>query len=311
MSKTYAAIYVPAEPVKKPLPDPVESQRNKNSLTQAFRRLSGNIRMRADEIWSNMSLTSATAFTQRYAVGAITNIVNGQPVTNKTMLDSLFNTYAPALNLTASQMGYNSLMELRTAVSGANINPSNFVQGFADGLAAVQSLSNKEDYSRYGEEIPIDVVTKLIYTYESRVASQKIEQDGFLSEYATGLDPVSVEVSGNIKNENAELWGINDINQKIVDIQHKKQKITFRVGKSIYENCTINSYKPTITNIYDIPFKMNVVFDYRLNSSSVANGSYRVMNPERLIGDFDRLPTICAKEVYGGIISGKNSDSYA
>ena len=61
-------------------------------------------------------------FAQRYATGALTKIINGEPITNKTMLDSLFNTYAPAFNATLEQTGYNSIMQMKDAAAHGTIN---------------------------------------------------------------------------------------------------------------------------------------------------------------------------------------------
>ena len=223
------------------------------------------------------------------------------------MLDSLFNTYAPALNAGLAQTGFNSLVEMRNAVQAGNgqINVANFVQGFSNGLSTVQNLADTNNYSKYGEEIPIDVVTSCAYTYTTDKAYQAIADLGSLPQYITGLDAVKIKISGHVKNENAELWGINDFNNKLVDSMMSKTLLYLRVGKSIYENCTIVSYKPTIENIYNISFDMEIEFEYNLNSSSeYIEGKTRVMNPQRLRGNFGNFYyNMASSEVYKGIIS--------
>ena len=84
-----------------------------------------------------------------------------------------------------------------------------------------------------------------------------------------------------------------------------KTLLYLRVGKSIYENCTIVSYKPTIENIYNISFDMEIEFEYNLNSSSeYIEGKTRVMNPQRLRGNFGNFYyNMASSEVYKGIIS--------
>ena len=251
----------------------------------------------------NIDLQSTTEFVQRYAVGAMSKIINGEPVTNKTMLDSLFNTYAPALNAGLAQTGFNSLVELRNAVQAGNgsINVANFVQGFSNGLSVVQAATEKVDYSKYGEEIPIDVIDEFTYTYKTDVAQRTVDQEGFLPLYIDNLDPVVVTMKAHVKNENAELWNMNDFGNKIVDVMQRKEKVTFRVGKSIYENCIICKYFPTITSIYDLYFEADINIDYRLNTQSEKGTGGRVMNPSRLLGDFNFR--VCSKEVYKGIIT--------
>ena len=308
MAKTYAAFYLPPEEKEVKLPDQKNVDRIKGSLLQSYNNIQNY--MSVDDIKTmarNIDLQSTTEFTQRYAVGALTKIINGEPVTNKTMLDSLFNTYAPALNAGLAQTGFNSLVEMRNAVQAGNgqINVANFVQGFSNGLSIVQNLADTNNYSKYGEEIPIDVVTSCAYTYTTDKAYQAIADLGSLPQYITGLDAVKIKISGHVKNENAELWGINDFNNKLVDSMMSKTLLYLRVGKSIYENCTIVSYKPTIENIYNISFDMEIEFEYNLNSSSeYIEGKTRVMNPQRLRGNFGNFYyNMASSEVYKGIIS--------
>ena len=308
MAKTYAAFYLPPEEKEVKLPDQKNVDRIKGSLLQSYNNIQNY--MSVDDIKTmarNIDLQSTTEFTQRYAVGALTKIINGEPVTNKTMLDSLFNTYAPALNAGLAQTGFNSLVEMRNAVQAGNgqINVANFVQGFSNGLSTVQNLADTNNYSKYGEEIPIDVVTSCAYTYTTDKAYQAIADLGSLPQYITGLDAVKIKISGHVKNENAELWGINDFNNKLVDSMMSKTLLYLRVGKSIYENCTIVSYKPTIENIYNISFDMEIEFEYNLNSSSeYIEGKTRVMNPQRLRGNFGNFYyNMASSEVYMGIIS--------
>ena len=308
MAKTYAAFYLPPEEKEVKQPNQKNVDRIKGSLLQSYNNIQNY--MSVDDIKTmarNIDLQSTTEFTQRYAVGALTKIINGEPVTNKTMLDSLFNTYAPALNAGLAQTGFNSLVEMRNAVQAGNgqINVANFVQGFSNGLSTVQNLADTNNYSKYGEEIPIDVVTSCAYTYTTDKAYQAIADLGSLPQYITGLDAVKIKISGHVKNENAELWGINDFNNKLVDSMMSKTLLYLRVGKNIYENCTIVSYKPTIENIYNISFDMEIEFEYNLNSSSeYIEGKTRVMNPQRLRGNFGNFYyNMASSEVYKGIIS--------
>ena len=305
MTKTYAAFYLPEETAPAKFPE----QKNVDRITASVRRAVSNAKMNLknidiSEMARNIDLQSTTEFTQRYAVGALTDIINGNAVTNKTMLDSLFNTYAPALNAGLAQTGFNSLVEMRNAVQAGNINVANFVQGFSNGLSAVQEMSIEKP-AKYGEEIPIDVVDKIEYTYSTDVAYKKIEEIGFLPRYISDLDPIVIKLYGHVKNENAELWSINDFSNKLVDTMLNKKQIYFRVGKSIYENCIISLYKPTITNIYDISIEMDIKFNHLLDiRSEKGENKTRIMNPARLIGDFyNPFYNVASSEVYKGIIT--------
>ena len=307
MAKTYAAFYLPPEEKEVKLPDQKNVDRIKGSLLQSYNNIQNY--MSVDDIKTmarNIDLQSTTEFTQRYAVGALTKIINGEPVTNKIMLDSLFNTYAPALNAGLAQTGFNSLVEMRNAAQAGNgqINVANFVQGFSDGLSIVQSVADKTDYrSKYGEEIPIDVISKFIYTYKTETAYQKIEDVEFLPQYINDLEPLNIKIFGHVKNENAELWNMNEFSNKLVDIMLKKEKLYFRVGKSIYENCIISLYQPTIKNIYDIKFEMDIKMQYQLNTYSQNDNPLIKMNPRKTQGDSGNFNyNIACKEVYKGIM---------
>ena len=309
MAKTYAAFYLPPEKREEAIPDPKETRYIKDTLKAAWKNFKGdvsgtikNYEEYFDEIADNMDIQCGTAFTQRYAAGALSKIINGEAVTNKTMLDSLFNTYAPALNAGLAQSGFNSLVEMRNAVQAGNgsINVPNFIQGFSNGLNTVKDATFREDISKYGEEIPIDVITKCVYEYKRTIAQQKIDEKIDLSQYVGNLDPVTITINANVKNENAELWNINDFSNKIMDLFMKEESIIFRAGKSIYENCIISSYIPTITSIYDISFEIKLKYDYSMNLKSQEADGYMIMNPNPTN---KKLANKYSEEVYGGIIT--------
>ena len=308
MAKTYAAFYLPPEEKEVKLPDQKNVDRTANSLSGTLKNLS-EIKSLVDvkEMARNIDLQSTTEFTQRYAVGALTKIINGEAVTNKTMLDSLFNTYAPALNAGLAQTGFNSLVEMKNAAQAGNgkINVANFVQGFSNGLSIVQSATESVDYSKYGEEIPIDVVNNIDYTYNNGAATQKIEEYDFSPEdYISDLEPTKLQIKANVKNENAELWSVNDFNNKLVDIMANKTPITVRIGKSIYENCIIITYSPKVTSIYYFEFTADLLFNHKLNVNSYNTKQGRIMNINRTRGNFGNFNyNIASSEVYKGIIS--------
>ena len=309
MTKKYAAFYLPPEEKEVKLPNQKNVDRIKSSVSRALQNAKQSVlNFDVNAMARNMDLQSSTEFVQRYATGALTKIINGEPVTNKTMLDSLFNTYAPALNAGLAQTGFNSIVEMKNAAQAGNgsINVANFVQGFSDGLSIVQSAADKTDYrSKYGEEIPIDVVENLNYTYKLQKAEQKTSlNENNVDKYLSNLDPIKVILSAHVKNENAELWSVNDFTTKIVDLMANKQDFTVRLGKSIYENCVITSFNPIITSIYDIKFDADIVLNFNSVSKSYKQGGNHIMKQKPIVGDFDRLNNNrIASEVYLGIIS--------
>ena len=116
MAKTYAAFYLPQEEPVVPVANEKEAQSLASTITGAWNK-AYNYVTNLDEndirnMARNMNIQGKAYFTQKYAAGALSKIINGEPVTNKTMLDSLFNTYAPALNAGLAQTGFNSLVEM-------------------------------------------------------------------------------------------------------------------------------------------------------------------------------------------------------
>ena len=310
MAKTYAAFYLPPEEEEEKIADPANSRHISDTLVAAWNNVKNNVsgsienyQYEFGKIADSMDIQSSSVFAQRYAAAALSKIINGLPVTNKTMLDSLFNTYAPALNAGLLQSGFNSLVEMRNAVEAGNglINVPNFIQGFSTGLDTVMQAGKKEP-SKYGEEIPIDVLTKCVYEYDRIIAQQKIDEKIDLSQYVGELDPVTITIEAHVKNENAELWNVNDFSNKIIDLFMKEEGIIFRAGKSIYENCIISSYQPTIISIYDIGFTMALSYNHKMNLRSQESNGYRVIKPNPYNKE---LKNLCATEKYLGIQTGK------
>ena len=208
-------------------------------------------------------------FVQRYATGALTKIINGQPITCKTMLDSLFNTYAPAINASLAKSGYNSVMAMKDAAAHGTINASSFLGAFNSGLIAVDETSKSNTlFEKYGEEIPIDVVEKCEYVYKVQTPQKNTEEENKTDCIST-LDAIEIILTGHIKNKNAELWEMNDFSYKLADAMAAQKEIVMRIGKTIYEGVVLFSYKPIIENINDIKFEVNVSYKYKSGQESV------------------------------------------
>ena len=302
MAKTYAAFYLPPEEPTKPKANEGLVSKFSNALTGAWKNVSqivsNNDYEMLKDIARNMNIQGGTEFSQRYAVGALTKIINGQAVTNKTMLDSLFNMYAPALNASLAQSEFNSIVEMRNAVQAGNINVSNFVQGLSSGLTAIQNTAEQTNYSKYGEEIPIDVVTKCIIDNSAIVAKQRTDLADRLNINVKPSENISITLNGNVKNENAELWYVNDFLQKITEVINKPEMIVLRIGKTIYENCIISEFRPTIESIYNISFETKIEYKYTENLYSQGDKIKIITPPQQ------ELKNKLAKEVYKGVIYG-------
>ena len=194
---------------------------------------------------------------------------------------------------------------MKNAVQAGNgkINVANFVQGFSNGLSIVQSVAEKSNYSKYGEEIPIDVVEEYSSEYNNIVPQQSIGEDDDKKNYISDIKYVKIILNAHVKNENAELWSVNDFSSKITDCIYNKTSVILRLGKSIFEHCYICAFKPIIKSIYDISFKSELFYDYQLNNqaNSNKNGTYTV-NPQSR-----ELKNLLSDEKFIGIIKGSET----
>ncbi len=271
--KAEAAIYLPIEDVKEQTPDYEFAEKaNSEISTTLFNAHIQKLYINTRDFCKNLSYYSKTELAQRYILGALTNIINGEPVTNRTMLDSLFNTYAPALNATLEQTGYNSITAMKDAAMAGNINAANFITGFANGLNAIEEekdllLKNP----KYGEEIPIDIVEKCKFGYNMPAVEHKVPLGKSAIDYIKDISPVEMEIDAHVKNEYAEVWAMNDFSNKIVDAMLKKEFVILRIGKTIYEDVIVFEYEPEITNIYDITFTLKLKYGYNLGRESRLN----------------------------------------
>ena len=279
--KSEAAFYLPIEKLENEKADYNQVAKTENSLLGAFAKSHiKKLNIDTFKFSKYLSLQGQTEFAQRYATGALTKIINGEPITNKTMLDSLFNTYAPAFNATLEQTGYNSIVQMKDAAAHGTINVSTFLSGFSNGLSAIQE---ERDFlyrsQKYGEEIPVDLVTKCDINYESVGAEHPHDIGKNFMDYIKDFGPVNIKVSAHVKNETAEAWNINDYSNKLTDAMVKKEPVVFRIGNTIYEDVVITKYHPVITNIYDISFDVTIQYNYLLaRESKFSKDGIRVVN---------------------------------
>ena len=91
---TYAAIYIKKDnKVANPV-DAVQSAGIRAELTRAFSNARTSLQnFDLGRMARNITLQSATEFIQKYAVGALTMIINQRPVTNQMMLDTCIESY--------------------------------------------------------------------------------------------------------------------------------------------------------------------------------------------------------------------------
>lgn len=300
MEKNTASIYLPKPETPAVQYNHVAAERTKGNLLSALKNAKTfKNYINVNVLSKNLTILSTSEFVQRYAVGAITKIINGEPVTNKTMLDSLFNTYAPALNCGLAQSGYNSLMEMKDAAMHGTINPANFLSELYEGLNAFTTKDNIFSYKdKYSEEIPIDVVEKCEYDYKTVVPEYAVSENENDTSYIGNMQRTVLKLHGHVKNKNAEMWDMNDFSYKIADAMSAKKMVGLRIGRTIYEDVIIANYKPVIENIYDIKFEMIIYVPYKKNQSSIPTKNRTVkIIPNKLRQD---MKFLMAEPVYIG-----------
>ena len=202
--KPEASFYIPKEETSVKEVNHTLSNQSKGLILDALNNQNSKLTFDLGTMCDNLTLQGQREFTQRYAVGAITKIINGQPVTNRTMLDSLFNTYAPAFNASLVKSGYNSVAAMKDAALKGTINPASFLGALDSGLAAIQEEADSlSRFDKYGDEIPVDVVELFSIDYKNAIAEHTISGD--IADYITNHGNSLISVTGHVKNENAEI----------------------------------------------------------------------------------------------------------
>lgn len=240
---TYGAIYIkPEKPLNKVV-NAVKAQTIQGELKQAFNNAKNNIKnFDLKTFASNITLEGATNFTQKYATAALTTIINKQPVTSQTMLDGLFNGFAPALDMTAVQMGYNSVVEMKNAVMAGNINVANFMQGFNGALSTV--INNKKkavDYTYLGDEITIDMIVDIDRQNIAETPDRRVQDGQVYNEYIHILPKI---LSFNAKIKEGLRYSAVEYEEILDDVFKSKKPFTFRAGTKVYENYIFTSFIP-------------------------------------------------------------------
>ena len=179
------------------------------------------------------------------------------------------------------------------AALAGQINVANFVQGFSDSMSAVTEQMRQENYTKYGEELPIDVVEKFNVSTKAGITRQRVDM---ITEYVTQIQDIELSLVGYIKNENAQFWRSGDYINKLISMQNKQIHIILRIGSDFYEECVLEKMEAEVTNIYSIKVTAKLKYSFYVGNYSRRKKDGRIMNPEpRVIGDF---PT---ESTYGGI----------
>ena len=252
----YAAFYIPKEEPEKKVANSKLTQKTENLLSQSINAAKNKIsNFDVKSVAKNITLQSANEFVQKYAVGALTNIINGQPITNQTMMDSLFNGLAPALELTAFQTGFNSVMQMKNALCSGNVNIPQFLTGLENGLQLIQDTNNRIDYSKYGDEIVIDLTVEFAQNNITESADRRVESGQIFNEYVHNL-PKMLAFRGIVKNN--KTYTCDEFCELIDDVKLAQRPFNFRAGNKIYENYVFSRFDPVTQNINALEFEAEI-----------------------------------------------------
>lgn len=240
---TYASIYIKPDKPKMPVVNAVKATTIQGELKQAFNSAKNNIKnFDLKGLASNITLQGATDFAQKYATAGLTKIINGEPVTNQSMLDGLFNGLAPAMGMTATQAGFNGIMEMKNAVMAGNVNVANFMHGLSNGLSTV--INNQKqaiDYSYLGNEITIDMIVDIDRQNIAETPDRRVQSGQVYNEYIHVL-PKIISFSGKIKP--GLRYSIKEYEEILDEVFTSKKPFNFRAGDLIFENYVFTSWIP-------------------------------------------------------------------
>ncbi len=272
MANTNAAFYIPitanSSSVKK---NSLNVWKNTTALAQSIGGNAGhNVEGFVREIAKNINVQSTSDFFEKYALTALTELAEGGKISGTKLADILMNTYAPALNLAALQTGYNSIENLIKAVENGSVNFSTFLENLSSGFQAVSDEISAINYSSYGREYPIDLVESFEKILKINTPAHNINSD--ISDYVSGLRRIIISITAHIKNRTTNIQSIDTLTNIFREVMAEGTPITFRLGRDIYKSCALAKFTPLVTNIYELKFSAQLI--YELPKSSNSDGSY-------------------------------------
>lgn len=241
---TFASIYIKPDKLEGIKPNIEAATTIQGQLKQSFNQAKNNIENFDLKTFSqNLTIEGVTDFTQKYATAGLSAVINGEPITSSTILEGLFNGYAPALDQTAIQMGYNNVLQMKNAVSSGNINVTNFFNGFSGALSTViNDEKNAVNYDDLGDEITIDMVIELDQQMIAETPDRRVESGQVYNDYIHVLPDIKSFVA-KIKNDLR--YSVQEYREILEETFKSKKPFTFRAGDEVYENYVFTSCIPS------------------------------------------------------------------
>ncbi len=283
MSQSVSAFYLP------------KPKKHKKSLFNSVAKslLSANILRIINSNNLNLSNFNSVNFAQnflsccnstknmKYSFSVLSNILSGKPVRSSTLLNLFFSGFSLVLSNKLLKFGYSDMNALIADIKSGNlcVSAQNFLQEFSDALAFANKSLGADMASRYGDELPIDVVENCGFLYQDSIALHKISSPDELVNWVSDMAPVTMNLEVCINNSSGQFSDIDSYIQRLCECMLNKLRITVRLGKNIYQNCIIESLNPNVSNVYMFKLFVKLRFNYYSGLYNVNSGNNIILNP--------------------------------
>ena len=255
--QTYGAISLPFTPaVFEPVIDEEKATSLKGKLKTAFNKTKDAVKgaftspketfeklttYLSDE--RNMEKLKNGALAKFSGIAVAQTLISGK-VETKEALDYLFLGFAPALNVTATSLGYVGLTQMKDALANGTINVGSFVNGLSNSLKGVTDLKDQiqgKDTLTKSNLIEIDLTISHSETYQSETPDRRVESGNTMSETVHNL-PLTIRMECAI--EDGKRYKTSDLRAVFEELRNKKELVTVYLGEDTFEDMCLVSFEP-------------------------------------------------------------------
>ena len=255
--QTYGAISLPFTPaVFEPVVDEEKATSLKGKLKTAFNKTKDAVKgaftspketfeklttYLSDE--RNMEKLKNGALAKFSGIAVAQTLISGK-VETKEALDYLFLGFAPALNVTATSLGYVGLTQMKDALANGTINVGSFVNGLSNSLKGVTDLKDQiqgKDTLTKSNLIEIDLTISHSETYQSETPDRRVESGNTMSETVHNL-PLTIRMECAI--EDGKRYKTSDLRAVFEELRNKKELVTVYLGEDTFEDMCLVSFEP-------------------------------------------------------------------
>lgn len=189
-------------------------------------------------------------------IGLAQLALNGR-IEEVDILDYMFNGLAPQMDFTAAQLGYNSAVQMRTAIQNGNINVSQFYSGLSSALTTLRTIRDQDQSADNQNEIPIiiDMVVQDTTAYISETPDRKVQSGQTFNEYVHNL-PLTYTLEARLQD------GLNynesEFESLLASIRESKIPFRLILGDRSLSNCIIQNFTPNRTTLTGISYSLEL-----------------------------------------------------